>query len=231
MSIRGFAVLICLAASSASAQDESPQVREARMHFDLGTQHYEEADYALSLQEFQRSYEIMRQINHRNAGLVVFNIARCYSRLNRDREAMQAYQRFLDEAPPDAPQRADAESELRELRAREALGGGGISPVGPIIAAVGGAAIIAGAIVGGLALAADAEAAEGCIDGHCPVENAARADEAQLLANVADGLLFSGLGIAAVGVVLIFVLPEEESTPVSAGCTGDGCMITVRGRF
>lgn len=166
---------------------------------------------------------------------MLFNVARCYQRLGRAREAVQAFERFLAEAPSGAPNIEVARVELQELRARVALDGAAsapsISPVGLIVTGVGAAALIAGAITGGLALAANADATAGCVDGRCPVELAPRADEAHLLANVTDGLLFGGLAIAAAGVVLIFVLPGEGPVAASAGCTSDGCAAFVSGRF
>jgi hypothetical protein len=116
------------------------------------------------------------------------------------------------------------------LRQRPSSGGGfSPSPIGLAIAGVGAAAAIAGAIVGGLALAQDGDARADCGDTSCTPEAYDALVEANMLANVSDGLLWPGLAILAAGVVLTFVLSEGESA--SAACTGDGCFATVRGRF
>lgn len=226
------ALVVC--ASPAGAQEAPP---EAHAIFERGEQHYEAGRFAQSLAEFERLHSLLTRALHPNAALILFNMARCYQRLGRAREAVQTFERFLADAPAGAPNTEIARVELQELRARVALDGAEpasaspMSPVGFIVAGVGAAALIASAVTGGLALAANADATAGCVDGHCPASLGARADEAHLLANVTDGLLFGGLAIAAAGVVLIFVLPGEGGVSASAGCTGDGCAAIVRGRF
>lgn len=239
---RGAAIVFAIVTivSAASAQnDESPAVREARERFALGEQHYERGEYAQSLAEFQRVFDLLTEVRHPNAPVVLFNVARCYVQLGRDREAIATYERFLAAAPPGEPSRERAQAELRELRARVSLdgpegppaGSGGISPVGPIVAAIGAVAVVAGVITGAMALAANAEATAGCVDDRCPAELAPRADEAHLLANATDGLLFGGLAVAATGALLIILLPGEGAPAASAGCTDRGCGVLVTGRF
>lgn len=238
--LRGLvAVLVLVCAAPAAAQDRAI-APEARQQFERATAHYEAGRYAQSLADFEQVHAALVGAGHPNAALVLFNIARCYQRLGRARESVAAFERFLAEAPEGAPNIEVARVELQELRARVALDGAreeepapsgpSISPVGPIVAAVGGAALIAGAITGALALVANADANDGCVDGHCPAALAPRADEAHLLANVTDGLLFGGLAVAAAGVVLIFVLAGDE-TSASAACTSDGCAAVIGGRF
>lgn len=242
MSIRGLAIVIAVAiaagTSTASAQPadtESAAIREARTRFELAEQHYEAGDFALALREFQQIHGLMLQAGHPNAPLVLFNVARCYAALDREAEAIDAYERFLADAAADAPNRDVAQAEVRELQTRREIRGESeglrISPIGPIIGAVGVAAMIAGAITGGLALAAQADATDGCVDGRCPPELGPRADEAHLLANVTDGLLFGGLAVATVGIVLTFVISPESDASATAGCSGTGCAVGVGGHF
>lgn len=228
-------------AAAQDAQPDTPQIQEARERFDRATQEYEDGHYALALADFEAVYRSLTEAGHRSAPIVLFNVARCYVRLGRAEDAIRTYERFLADAPEGAPNIEVARTEVRDLRARIALRGGaqtpttggGISPVGPIVAGIGAAAMIAGAITGGLAIAAHDDATRGCTsDGHCPAELSSTADQAQLLANATDGLLFGGLAVAAAGVLLVFVLPSDGEAPsASAGCSMTGCGAVVRGRF
>jgi hypothetical protein len=96
---------------------------------------------------------------------------------------------------------------------------------------VGGAAAIAGAVFGGVALADSDGARADCSGTVCPESARSGIADAQTLANVADGLLWGGLAVAATGVVLMFVLADGGETQASAGCSPDGCGAVVRGRF
>src|SRR5258706_15396570 len=122
--LRQTAILLLLAQTVAAQPGESPQVAEGRARFDIATRHYNDGDYALSLQEFTEVRNLLRQAQHPRAELLGFNIGRCYEQLGRDAEAIDAYQTYLN-APAAArdESRADAEQRLRELRARVALRG------------------------------------------------------------------------------------------------------------
>lgn len=225
---------------SAHGQDD---LEEARARFELAEQHFEEGDFALALTEFERVYEVMRAGGHPNAAYVVYNIAIANEQLGREEAALEAYERFLAESPPDAPNREDAERRMRELRERVRLAqqddapsaavpaSAGVSPVGIVVTAIGGAALIAGAIVGGVALAASGDAQSDCSGSVCPVSARDGIASAQTLANVADGLLFGGAAVAATGVILMLVLQEDAPAPVAAGCDFDGCRLTAGGSF
>lgn len=250
------AVVLLLASAGAptwgyaqDAEPERPEVAEARTRFELAERHFDSGDYALALTEFERVHELMTAAGHPNTSYVLYNIALTNERMGRDAAAVEAYERFLAETGDDAPNRADARNRLRELRARVALeerdrgaaspsgdgggGGGGVSTVGIVVAATGGAAAIVGGIFGGLALSNSESARAECVDMRCPESARDGIADAQTLANVADGLLFGGLAVAATGVVLMFVLDEGGGgdAQASAACTGDGCVAVVAGRF
>jgi hypothetical protein len=113
-------------------------------------------------------------------------------------------------------------------------GSGGPHPAGPILMAVGGAALIAGAITSGLALAADGDLNAMCVDGRCPPSARGQADSLQTLTIVTDALLVGGGVVAASGLILLLVLEDGVSgteAPVVAGCGRDGCSMTVRRTF
>lgn len=227
------ALQLAIAPAAQAQEAESPQVRESRTRFATAEQLYDSGAYAQSLVEFRHVYRLLREAGHPRAALVLYNIARCYVATNREREAIATYEQFLAEAAPDAPMRDAAQSELRELRARVSLDantGGGVSPVGPVLAATGGAAVLAAVATGIVAMVRNDEARQGCDNGHCPAALGGVADEAHTLAIATDVLLFGGLAIAALGVVLTFVL-QEGSTTATAGCSTEGCGILVGGRF
>ena len=165
-------------------------------------------------------------------------MARAHEELGRSAQALRLYERFLAEAGDDAPNRAEAQRNATELRLRLRLDeeapapseGWSPSPIGIAIGAAGAAAMIAGAVVGALALADGDAAVAGCEGTRCTPAAHAAIGDAQVLANAADGLLWGGLAVLATGVVLTFVLAESPTT-ASAACTGEGCVAVVREGF
>lgn len=239
------AVLVLGASVPAVAQDtEDPRIAEARQRFDVAQAAFERSDYTLALEAFSDVFQTMEEVGHPNALLVLYNVARTNQRLGRDSHALEQYERYLREAATDAPNREAAARNAAELRRRAAMssgdggdaggeagGGGGISPVGLIIASVGGATAIVGAVLGGVALSESDAARAGCGDGVCPPGARDGIGSAQTLANVSDALLFGGLVVAATGVVLMFVLADDGSVEASAACGPTGCGAVVRGTF
>ncbi len=229
------AALLSWAAGAAAQDTESPAIREARQRFEMAEELFERGDYASALTEWERVHALME--GHPNRNYVLYNIARAYEELRRDSDAIGQYERFLAETGEAAPMRAEAQQRLRELRLRLSLdargGGGGFapSPVGIVVASIGAAALVAGGVLGGVALADDTSARAACEGTRCTPEAFAALGDAHVLANVADGLLFGGLAVVATGVVLTFVLGSTEAPPVAALCTGEGCGVFVQGRF
>lgn len=74
--------------TAAAQSDEA-----ARAAFDAGRHAYADADYELALAEFNRSYELSRKPE------LLYNIAMTFERLRRDREAIDAFERYLAEVP------------------------------------------------------------------------------------------------------------------------------------
>lgn len=238
---------------SAGASDQRvPLSHEAQQRFELGRQAFEQGDFATALTEWQRAYDLLE--HHPRREYVTYNMARAHEELGRTRQALELYERFLARTGSDAPNRTDAQRHVRELQLRLQLAEADVSdpsppvegaqnptvepsvgfspsPLGIAIASIGAAAVIAGGIIGGLALAQDAEARPDCTQDGCSPEAHSALVEAHTLANVADGLLWGGLGVLAAGAVLVFVLGESGGTDASAACTGNGCVAVVRGRF
>lgn len=111
-------------------------------------------------------------------------------------------------------------------------GGGGISPVGPILMAGGGALVITGLILGGVAMGRN-----GDFESMCPTRMGcdpalqAQWDETRTLAVAGDALWITGALVAATGLVLTFVLTEggDDDASAALSCGVGGC--DVRGSF
>lgn len=233
-------LVVALVPCVATAQpDADPRVERARVAFTRAEEHFRTHDFALALDGFERAHALLAEVGHPRSHLVLYNVALCNERLGRHELALAQFEQFLVGAPADAPYRDEATVRAAELRQRLALARGdaapshgGVSPVGPVIAAVGGAAIVAGAVLGGLALAESDSARAGCVDTSCPPDARAGIDGARMLAYGADGLIFGGLAVAAAGIVLSFVLVEgDDDVRASAICGPTGCTATLEGSF
>jgi tetratricopeptide (TPR) repeat protein len=230
-----------LAPVTAVAQTDGPVSDEARQRFELAARHFDQGDFASALTEWQRVYALLD--GHPNREFVAYNMARANEQLGRNREALELYERYLaaTEGRADAPNRPEAQRHAQELRLRLQLaeedtggeaGAFAPSPVGITVGAIGVASVIAGGIVGGLALAQDGSARADCEGSRCTPEAYAAIGDAHTLAAVSDGLLWGGLAVAAAGLVLVFVLSGgNEGTAASAACDREGCMAVVGGSF
>ncbi|MCS6797420.1 MAG: hypothetical protein NZ898_02625 [Myxococcota bacterium] len=81
---------------------------EARRAFVEGRDAYAAGRYELALERFQRAYELSGR------AALLYNIGLAHDRLRHDREALEAYRRFL-EAEPDSAVRAEVEARVRVL--------------------------------------------------------------------------------------------------------------------
>ena len=98
---------------------------------------------------------------------------------------------------------------------------------GVVLLALGGASLLAGAVVGGLALKANDDIEARCPDLRCPEgvsEQEIEDDQASMLtmADASTGLLIAGGVVATVGVVLVIVRPGGDDGTVPAVRVGLG---------
>ena len=237
-------LIVALAVSMphlARAQEPAAGLESARAAFDQGTAAYERELFTEAEDWFGRAYDEM-PVDHPRRGLILMNIALAIERQGgRERDALAAWRLFRNapgEAEVEDIQRAD--SRIRELAARLERRSMAAADVdrgphiaGPILLAAGGAAVIAGVIVGGISLATDGDLRAACPDAHC-ADTAANRDlhaEVMLLSNVADALWIGGAVVAATGLVLTFVLTEDSDVSGSAVCAPAGCAVTLRSSF
>ena len=150
---------------------------------------------------------------------------RLRERLERDRAQPQGAG-----AAGDRAQSAAASSGSASAPPPAAGGGLSLSPIGVTIGIVGLVAAAAGGVLGGVALAQNGDAGGQCAGTVCSPAGYAEFGDAHTLAMVSDGLLWPGLGVAAVGAILAFVLGGGD-TQASAACDANGCGASVRGRF
>jgi len=234
------------------ARDEARRLLvEAQDHSDAGR-------HALAAERYLTMYDVMHEAGLPRASIALYSAGRALAEVpGREREARETLQRFLTESTTltDDPQvrdwRSNAVEEITELDARIEVAapeeedapneiasappeGGTISPVGPIVLGIGGAAVLAGLITGGVALAEGDDLRARCGGSVCPDSDQGRIDNVTALSNATDALLFGGAAVAVVGLVLTLVLREGDSAegPRAAfSCSARGCAASVGGSF
>lgn len=209
--------IMLLCAARATAQEESSAAdEEARMRFEAGSLAYEQGRYEAALNDFRQAYDL----SHRP--VLLFNIGAAAQNLRRDREALEAFERYLRDLP-DAPNRAAVEARVAILR--DALAGDAeqgeipsdltvvsTSPSAAAIALTAGGAVVA---VTGIVLLAvgrvdsasvsDAERGTSWAD----VQGAYERAEPLTISGIVG--LSVGVVAAAIGLVLWFVAPDRTA--------------------
>lgn len=145
-------------------------------------------------------------------------------------EAAAERQRLAAEAAA-----AELRAEQERQRAEEAIESRR-SPVGIVIAAVGGTALVTGLVTALIANNRFRNLEEQCVDGtFCPQAadlNGVRPG-LRRLQRTTDAMLFGGAALTITGLVLTFVLktsPSPAAEP-TASCSFDSCELGVRGSF
>lgn len=239
---------------AAQAQAVSPADDErGRTHFQAGREHLAVGRYEDALREFELAYDLSRR------PAMLLNIANVAERLGAYRQAAQAYQGYAETLAAEDPERATylsraanlrerAERADREARAQGTMEGtpadGATTAPAPagsshdllvpgiVALAAGGASVVAGAILGGLALAEESSVRSGCgATRSCLPSQVATMDD---LALGADITLFGGLALVAVGGVLVAVDLSQaggEGAPASARVSFGLGALSVEGTF
>jgi tetratricopeptide (TPR) repeat protein len=100
---------VCLMAARGHAQEASPMEDLARAHFNTGSVAFGAGRYSEALVEFQKAYELSQRPK------LLYNIGVASDRLRRDREALAAFEQYLQRVP-EAPERAEVEARIAVLR-------------------------------------------------------------------------------------------------------------------
>jgi tetratricopeptide (TPR) repeat protein len=93
---------------------ESPVILKAREHIGRGETAFELGNYAAATSEMQAAYALLA--GHPLRYLTLYNIASCYQRMLRYELAIEFYERYLQEAPPDDSERAEIRGRLAALK-------------------------------------------------------------------------------------------------------------------
>jgi tetratricopeptide (TPR) repeat protein len=104
-----------------AADAVDPDEEIARGHFEAGRAFYEKHQYAHALFEFEAARRA------KPAPAFDYNIGRCYDRMDRPKDAVREYQRYLDSAPPPVDA-AEVRERVKALEAR-------LPPPGPALTA------------------------------------------------------------------------------------------------
>jgi tetratricopeptide (TPR) repeat protein len=83
--------------------------QEARTHFEAGRMAFADGRFEHALQSFETAFELS------DRPVLLFNIGTSLDRLQRKREAIEAFERYLERVP-DADNRLEVESRLSALR-------------------------------------------------------------------------------------------------------------------
>ncbi len=225
------AAVTLVATSPDVCAQNSKADREARKLYLEGDKAYAEARYEAALDAFQRAYELSSR------PALLYNIGNAFERLGRHREAADTLREYLPHAKRSEKATIEKRIENLEKRAAEEEKAAAKpepepdpepkpaprpepapaepppeperpAPVlGYVLVGVGGAAILGGAIAGGLALGARSDADAGCNESGgkrlCTAEASDAIDRDRTLSLIADVSFGVGLIAAGVGVYLI----------------------------
>jgi tetratricopeptide (TPR) repeat protein len=94
-----------------AAGSDASRVREARAHYEQAVSYYNLDEFTPALAEFREAYRLKPDPSF------LFNIAQCHRKLGENDQALDYYRKYLRNLP-DAPNRADVERIVAELRAK-----------------------------------------------------------------------------------------------------------------
>lgn len=136
----------------------------------------------------------------------------------------------------EGPEESDTPAEAAEPVEPADEGGGGISPIGPVLLGVGGAAVVAGIIMGAVAFSQGQDLLDRCpTEMDCPGDLRDDEDTARTLAIAGDVTWIGGAIVAATGLVLTLVLTGDgdggERAELRFESTPGGGVAALRGGF
>ena len=104
------AVVALVAAELPALGDEASPEQAAKEHYDKAQKLYDTGNYDEAIAEYHEAYRLKPHPN------VLYNIAQAYERLLDYAQSVVWFERYLAEAPKDAPERPIVENRLRILR-------------------------------------------------------------------------------------------------------------------
>lgn len=218
-------IFVVTLASPTFAQETDTNTNEsiARTHFEAGNAYYERGNFEAAIREFQHAYDLSQR------PALLHNIYLAYRDLQDDTNAAVFLRRYLNEAE-DVDNRALLERRLRELESSNSASEER-SPAGWVVLTSGVAAILGGAIAGGLAIQSrNTLDDEWCNDRVCREGFATEQDRGQRAA-LSSTILLSVGAVAIAASIPIFVLSGRNNTTARLNCGPSGCFGTVRAAF
>lgn len=239
--------LVALFAKTATshAQPSSTSTAEiARNHIQNGGRYYQLRRFAEAAREFQAAWELTRRPE------VLFNLGHALEDAGRDREALDAYERF-DASGASGVDRQSLLAHMASLRTRLARTATAttttttppprVTPEPPrvlpppppaprslalpvTLLSAGGALLVTGLALGLTVSSTWSDLNARCQNRVCDPSLQSDASGAEMRATVADVL--GGVGVAAIAAgVVVLLLPQPQASAPRVGlmCTGDGC--------
>src|SRR5262245_58623702 len=117
LSTVAIAVLLCSVAQAACGADadEGAEVTQmAKEHYKQGLDAYKAGKYDLAIKHLKQAYLLKR------LPALLLNIGATYRKKGEYDQAIHNYQKYLDEAPPDAKDRGDVQQIIEELKREKA---------------------------------------------------------------------------------------------------------------
>ncbi|MBL8949904.1 MAG: tetratricopeptide repeat protein [Myxococcaceae bacterium] len=100
--------LVLLLSLAAPVADD---VNRAKVHYQAGKTHYDLGNYSEAIREFAAGYALAPKPEF------LINLGQAYRASGDLRTALDMYQRYLEKAPANAPQRAQVQGLMNDLRA------------------------------------------------------------------------------------------------------------------
>ena len=247
-SLLAASALCCGLSWSAAARAQSsgdPTAQIARSHTENGGRYFQLGRFGDAAREFQAAYDLSRRPE------LLFNLARALEAGGRDREAIDAYERF-DTAGSPGVERATLHARIEALRARlpqtpaptaptipvvsAPLPTGPVAPSPPVAPAAparslalpvtllgaGGALLVTGLALGLTVSSTHADLEARCTGRVCDPALQADADAASTRAVVADVL--GGVGLAAIAAGVVVLLLPRAHADARAPRVGFACL-------
>lgn len=201
------------------AEDEEDTPEElSRDAFQSGQSKFARGNYSGAASSFREAYQISPRPE------LLYNIGECEDRDDEPVAALAAFEAYLAAISPVHPRRGGIERRIERLRItaaqREASDREGPGSTPWIVAAIGGAAAVAGGVLLGVG-AADLSAANSAPAATPPSEVDSSRDTAYILIGVGVGFLVAGLGTLIGGLYWGLTSPrggaEEPTVEVGAG--------------
>jgi len=95
------------------ATSVNEEFADGKAHVVQGKEFFGNQNYSAALAEFEKAHELLE--GHPMRAFVLFNVGRCYEKLFRYHQALEYYKKYLDEAGPEAEDRATVKATLQAL--------------------------------------------------------------------------------------------------------------------